>query len=618
MCGICGIVNRDRGRAVSAGEIRAMRESLRHRGPDDEGEWLGQGAALGHRRLSIIDIEGGRQPMSNEDGTLLLVFNGEIYNYRELRERLVQKGHVFKTASDAEVLLHLYEEEGEAAPASLVGMFAFAIWDAKSGTLFLARDHIGQKPLYYWEGRERFAFASELKAFKCLRDFDEPVSSEAISHYLTFQYIPHPLSIFKNVYKLPPAHYALLRDGRAAVRRYWSPFEPHVERRVAVRSVVEDAVRACMVSDVPVGALLSGGIDSTIVTGLMSREAREPVRAFTIGFEEEKYDEREYAAEAARRFGVENIQEVARPDVLNMFARLVRDLDEPMADSSAAPMSILARLAAGHVKVVLSGDGGDEAFLGYDRYRAVRAAAKMDAMPRFLRRLFFGRVWEHLPAPLEQKSARRRWKRFVGSLESAPARRYYEWISIFSDEEKRELLGGGAADSFAFLRDSGYAKACVDEVGKAAAFDIEYYLPCDLMAKVDRTCMAASLEARAPFLDHRVVESAVRIPENLRLKGREGKRVLRRAFADLLPRRIARRSKMGFGVPVGRWLREEMREMVADLLAKGGKLGGFVDGGAVGRIVAEHLDGRADHGARLWALLCLEEWLRQFGSRAGV
>ncbi len=610
MCGICGIINHDPARPVQPEEIRAMRDALAHRGPDDTGEWFGPGAGLGHRWLAIIDPEGGHQPVSDDRAGLHLIFNGEIYNHRELREELEKDGVEFRTKSDSEVLLRLFERDRERMLGRLVGMFAIAVWDEKDRSLFLARDHIGQKPLYYRHGADRFAFASELKSLRRMSDFDENVSRSAISFYLSYQYVPHPLSIYENVFKLPPAHYAVFRDGALCVERWWNPFDAGAKSG-SVRETLEKAVEACMVSDVPVGSFLSGGIDSTIVTALMAAKSEKKITAFNIGFDEPEYDESGYARQAADYIGVEFVGDVARPNVPEAFRRLVDDLDEPMADSSAIPMSLLSGLTSGHGKVALSGDGGDELFLGYPRYKAVALAARIDRMPRFLRRILFGGFWKFVPESLEQKTFRRRLKRFVSALAMEPMRRYYEWITIFSDEQKAALMGADATDTFGLLRDSAYAARCSDDVSKAAAFDIEYYLPCDLMAKVDRTSMAHSLEVRAPFLDHRLVELAVSLSVKDRLRGEGGKFVLRKECDDLLPRCTVNRPKMGFGVPVGRWLREDMAEMVRDILLDSTSCGrGLFDARCVENLVLMHLKGRADNGAALWALMCLEWWMR--------
>ncbi|RKY26579.1 MAG: asparagine synthase (glutamine-hydrolyzing) [Planctomycetota bacterium] len=626
MCGICGILNTDPGSPVREEELRAMTEALRHRGPDDSGILCKGGAGLGVRRLSIIDIEGGHQPIPNENGTVFVVLNGEIYNYMELARALRAKGHAFRTRSDTEVLVHLYEEYGEEMPAHLNGMFAFAVWDADKRRLFLVRDRLGQKPLYYWRGRERVAFASEIKSFLKLADFRPEIQAGSVSDYLTFGYVPHPSSILQDVGKLPPAHCARVEGGGVRLRRYWQPMGEQItlgrnEAEERLRDLLDDAVRLRLVSDVPLGAFLSGGIDSSIIAGLMAGRGDEPVRTFTIGFDERRYDERPYARMVADRFGTKHVEEVVRPDVVEMFEKLVWHLDEPLGDSSAVPTFMLSEMARRSVKVALSGDGGDECFLGYPRHSAMWLSGKLERLPRIFRGMLFGRWWHRVPAPAEQKNPVYRWKRFVRAMDKSALRRYYEWISLFDEKSLDALLASDLkakrpVESGMYVELSDYSGRMRSDVGKASALDLEYYLPCDLMAKVDRTSMAHGLEVRSPFLDHRVVEFGMNLPDAFKIKRGRGKRILRSAFADLLPREIAKRGKMGFAVPVGRWLREELREMAHDLLMDGLLVGRhIICREALETLLADHMAGRADNGQRLWALLVLEKWLRLFQQR---
>jgi len=625
MCGICGIINRDAKRAVGEDELVAMRETLAHRGPDEAGQWLRGAVGLGVRRLSIIDIPGGHQPIPNEDGTVVVAFNGEIYNYRELRRDLANRGHRFRTNSDTEVLVHLYEEHGEEMLRELNGMFAFAIWDDAKGRLFIARDRLGEKPLYYWQGRERFAFASEMKAFLKLADFTPKLRRAAVAEYLTYGYVPHPHSILEEVGKLPPAHYAIVEKGAVRLQRYWQPFGEksslrYEEAEERLRELLADSVRMRLVSDAPLGAFLSGGVDSSVVVGLMAG-ASEKVKTFTIGFDDERYDERRYARAVAEKFRTEHIAEVVRPNAAAIFEKLIWHLDEPLADSSAVPTYVLSQLAARSVKVALSGDGGDECFLGYPRYTALWLGAQLDRLPKFLRRLVFGAWWRKIPPSAEQKGLMHRWKRFIAAGNKGALERFGGWISIFDAESERRILTTEFRDSLSSeenrLEFKRYAKESRSVFANASGFDLEYYLPCDLMPKVDRTSMAHGLEVRAPFLDHRVVEFAMSLPDGFKMKCGSGKRLVRSAFWDILPETIRKRGKMGFAMPVGKWLRNELREMAGDLLRKGLLVQRHVIcPNAMEALLAEHAEGRGDHGARLWSLLCLEQWLRLFQPRS--
>jgi asparagine synthase (glutamine-hydrolysing) len=625
MCGICGIVNWDAKRAVGEDELVSMRETLAHRGPDDAGLWTRGHAGLGVRRLSIIDIAGGHQPVPNEDGTLAVALNGEIYNYRELRRDLLNRGHRFRANSDTEVLVHLYEERGEEMLAELNGMFAFAIWDGANGRLFLARDRLGEKPLYYWRGRERFAFASEMKAFLKLSDFTPAVRRASIAEYLKYGYVPHPHSILEEVSKLPPAHYAIVEKGEVRTQRYWRPFGDmssmrYEEAEERLRELLADSVRLRLVSDAPLGAFLSGGVDSSVVVGLMAGAA-ETVKTFTIGFEESRYDERRYARAVAEKFHTEHVEEIVRPDVAAIFEKLIWHLDEPLADSSAVPTYVLSQLTARSVKAALSGDGGDECFLGYPRYTAMWLASKIDRLPAFVRRPLFGRWWRRIPASAEQKGLLYRWKRFMAAAGKDAPERFAEWISVFDDAAERSILTAEFRDSLASEKDRlefrRYAVVERSIHANARAVDLDYYLPCDLMQKVDRTSMAHGLEVRSPFLDHRVVEFAMSLPDGFKMRRGRGKRLLRSSFKDVLPGDILRRGKMGFAMPVGKWLRNELREMSGDLLRKGQLVERHVIcRSTLEALLTEHAEGRKDNGARLWSLLCLEQWLRMFRPRS--
>jgi asparagine synthase (glutamine-hydrolysing) len=556
MCGIAGLSWSNPERVPSIAEVRRMVDVLQHRGPDDSGIYHSQigllgrnsvldasgstasqcgaaslrGVILGHRRLSIIDLAGGRQPLSNEDGTVWVALNGEIYNYRELRSNLQSRGHRFATESDTEVIVHLYEEYGDDCVLHLRGMFAFSLWDQRRSRLLLARDRLGQKPLVYRYHAGRVDFASELKALLQLQDSPRDINPVAIDQYLTYQYVPHTGSILKGYSKLPPGHLATFEDGKLSIRRYWSPpYEPEVtpgeaklafsgekttaaEVRSGLRETLTESVRLRMRSDVPLGAFLSGGIDSTIITGLMQELSEQPVHSFSIGFPVAKFDERSFAREAARHLGTIHHEKVVEPSALSILPKLIWHYDEPLSDSSAIPMMYLSEMTREFVTVALSGDGADELFAGYDRYRAVRLAAAFDYLPRPIRCLFASRFWQRIPASVEQKSFRRRLKRFMDALGEEPQRRYLSWINIFDHSRRREIYSDrmieqlGDADAASFLQ-SAYAECpSRDFVTQTTCADVLTYLPCDILTKVDIASMAYGLECRSPFLDHKVAE----------------------------------------------------------------------------------------------------------------
>jgi asparagine synthase (glutamine-hydrolysing) len=580
---------------------------------------------LGHRRLSIIDLSCGRQPLANEDGSVWVVLNGEIYNFRQLRRDLEQRGHRFRTNTDTEVLVHLYEEEGPGMLHRVGGMFAFAIWDARRGRLLLARDRLGKKPLVYRHEPGRLTFASELKSLLQVPGAPREIDPRALDEYLTYQYVPHPLTIFRGYAKLPPGNYAVYENDRLEVRPYWEPdFNveeklPEAEYVRQLRELMTDAVETRLQSDVPLGAFLSGGIDSTIVVGLMSRLMREPVRTFSIGFPVGEFDETSYARLAAERFGTIHQEFQVRPDAMEILPRLVWHYDEPFADSSAVPTWYVSQLTRQAVTVALSGDGGDELFIGYPRYLAVWLAGLFDRMPGPLRRLMAGRYWQRMPSGVRQKSLRRQWKRFVEMLDMPPDRRYLEWIAIFNHARRAQLYNEEfsrtlpESDPLEFLQSALARANRRDPLTAFSLADLVTYLPCDLMTKVDIASMAHGLECRAPFLDHRVVELAARMPVGLKFRRGRGKRILRRAFADLLPEEIQRRPKMGFGVPLDHWFRNELRDYTRDVLFDRRTIErGFFRPQAVAQLWEEQQQGRFNHGYRLWALLILELWQREW------
>jgi len=668
MCGIAGAAWTADGEPISPETLARMTAAVAHRGPDDEGTYHSPtspergkpGVALGHRRLSIIDLAGGHQPLSNEDGTVWIVFNGEIYNFAELRGQLESRGHVFRTHCDTETIVHLYEDHGADCMRYLRGMFAFAIWDERKKSLFLARDRLGQKPLVYRNDRGRLLFASELKALLHVPGVPRTLDRRAVDSFLTYQYVPHPDCILEGFRKLPPGHFAVYEHGQLQIERYWKPPFAHSVGRISnpsdvdatpdagrienpsygeatpdagrienpsyaqatpqkwreeLRATLTEAVRLRLRSDVPLGAFLSGGIDSTIITGLMQQLSATPVHTFSIGFPVKEFDESSFAKETAAFLKTDHHEFVVEPRALEILPKLIHHYDEPFADSSAIPMMYLSQMTRREVTVALSGDGGDELFAGYDRYRAVQLATRFDHLPKPLRSLIAAPMWQRIPASVEQKSFRRRLKRFLAALGEPPERRYLTWVSIFDaarrsrlyTEEFRESLQGHDPTDF-LLR--AYAE-CPDRdfTTRTTCADVLTYLPCDILTKVDIASMAYGLECRSPFLDHRVAELAARMPLELKLRGKQGKRILRETFADLIPPSIVRRPKMGFGVPLDTWFRHELRPLLHEtLLSERALSRGFFRPEAVRQLVDEHVTGRWDHSYRLWALLVLELW----------
>jgi asparagine synthase (glutamine-hydrolysing) len=627
MCGIAGKLITGFGARVDPGLVRRMTASLRHRGPDDEGVWTDGGIGLGSRRLAVIDLsDRAKQPLANEDGAVRVVFNGEIYNFRELRAELEGRGHRFRSGSDTEVIVHLYEEEGAECVRRLDGMFAFALWDARTRSLVLARDRLGQKPLFYCHDGDSFVFGSEPKAL--LQDVTvraEP-DLEAIHHYLTYGYVPAPWSAFKGMRKLPPAHYMVVREGQVELARYWSlHYEPkRAEPEAALAEELDQllgrAVERRLVADVPLGALLSGGLDSSAVVALMRRATTGPIKTFSIGFEEPEYDERSYARSVADALDTDHQELVVHPDVTALLPRLVYHYNEPFADSSAVPTWCLTEMARRSVTVALSGDGGDEAFLGYDRYAGAAVAERLDLVPSPVRRLVAG-LARRLPGG-SARSVTTRARRFASGLALDPVRRYGRWLGVALDEHKQQLYTPEFAqswrdvDSFALLEHCWRSSDATSPVEKLVHTDVAMYLPDDLLVKMDVASMANSLEVRSPLLDHHVVEFAARLPVSLKLRGVTAKYLLKQVMRRRLPAPVLRRRKMGFGVPIDRWLRHDLREMSNDLLlSKSAIARGYFNPKTVRRYLDEHAQGRVTHHARIWALLMLELWHKTFIDR---
>lgn len=629
MCGICGRLNFDPHDPVDPGFIAHMNAMMVHRGPDDSGIHVDANVGLGNQRLAIIDLTpAGHMPMSNEDGSIWITFNGELYNYPELTSQIRARGHIVRSHSDTEAILHLYEDYGTACLQYLRGMFAFAIWDYPHQRLFIARDRVGKKPLAYAIVNHSIIFASEIRCLLLDSRIPREPDLEAIHHFLTYQYVPAPLTAFKGIRKLPPAHSLVCEHGEIRIERYWDlNYSPRhnvseAEWSARIRETLRESTKIRLMSDVPLGAFLSGGIDSSAVVATMSALSSERVKTFSIGFQDGGgFDETRYARVVAQRFNTEHQEFIVKPSAAEVLPVLVWHYGEPYADASAIPTYYLSKMTRQSVTVALNGDGGDESFAGYDRYIAHRALDKLAVFPASLRD-WMSRAAQHLPESTDHKDWARRAKRFAAAAALTPDRRYGRLVSSFDDQGKFQLYSPalrdqlGQCDSFRILHDY-YARALAqDPLARILYVDVMTYLPDDLLVKVDIASMAVSLEARSPFLDHKLMELAATIPSNLKVKGIISKYILKKTMEGVLPPEIIHRKKQGFGVPIGTWFRTELSDLVNGiLLAPRSIERGYFDPGSLARLVDEHIAGRVDHGARIWALLNLELWHRTYIDR---
>jgi asparagine synthase (glutamine-hydrolysing) len=624
MCGIAGKLYFDGTKKVRQEEIQQMCNTLVHRGPDDEGVYLSGCIGLGLRRLSIIDLNSGKQPISNEDGTVWTVFNGEIYNFVELRESLVSRGHRFSTETDTEVIVHLYEEQGEEFLSSLRGMFAIALWDTRKQRLLLARDRIGKKPLFYSVLPEKgLLFGSEIKAILQDPEVKRELNVEALDAYLTLLYVPAPITMFKNIQKLPPGHLLVCENGKVTIREFW---DLHYQPRVVVseaelveelEAILRESVQIRLRSDVPIGAFLSGGVDSSSVVSIMAQLMTRPVVTCAVGFEQEEHNELSFAKDIASRFGCTHHEHIIQPDVANLVPRIVSFFDEPFGDSSAIPTYYVSQMARQHASVVLSGDGGDEIFAGYSRHYLQRLEYQ-------LRRFFPGTPGRWLAASLANSLPRIRGRATFKKLGMMPdqAYAYKHSHTLFTDEEKRRLYsddllaGSKTFDPASSLR--AYYNKCdsTDPLDKALYVDMKTYLADDILVKVDRMSMAHSLEVRAPLLDHKLIEFTATLPSSLKLKRRITKYLLKEVMRKYLPSDILSRPKHGFTMPLGQWLKGPLREMVEDCLScSTTRQRGLFNAKLTQALWSEHASGQVDHSHRVWMLLMLELWHRQYLDR---
>jgi asparagine synthase (glutamine-hydrolysing) len=625
MCGITGYVNAG-AEAIDRSLLERMNLAIRHRGPDEDGFYIGAHVGLAMRRLSIIDLAGGQQPIHNTDKTKWIVFNGEIYNYQSVREDLEKRGHQFYTRSDTETVIHLYDEFGDECVQHLRGMFAFAIWDEQDETLFIARDRVGKKPLLYsHQTNGDLIFGSEFQALLEHPSVSREVDLQAIDSYLSYLCVPAPQTAFTQIRKLEPGHWLKWKDGRITTKRYWLPdFSKKIKITEAeaieeTTRILREATRLRLISEVPLGAFLSGGVDSSTVVALMAQESSTPVQTFSIGFDEQDFSELKYAKRVAEHVGADYHEFIVRPNALEVLPILVEHYGEPYADSSAIPTYYVSRETRKHVTVALNGDGGDESFAGYERYVAMRIAERYVRIPRSLRKALVEAPVNLLPTSELKRSRFRDAKRFLQAANLPRTERYFRWMSTFNRDAKRDLY---TADFEAAINGQNVSALLYKWFAKANGAgtldatmltDLMTYLPNDLLVKVDIASMANSLEARSPFLDHKLIEFAASLPESIKMQGFETKSLLKKVAARLVPRDVIYRKKMGFGVPVGKWFRGEMKEFVRGVLLSEKSLKrGIMRPEIIERYVGEHTEGRRDHAFQIWTLLMLELWYQRF------
>jgi asparagine synthase (glutamine-hydrolysing) len=626
MCGICGIYNFASQKPVASELLQRMTDTMVHRGPDHGGYYTENTIGLGMRRLRIIDLVGGDQPISNEDQTIWVIFNGEIYNHRELRSDLESRGHRFRTRSDTEAIVHAYEEYGADCVKQFNGMFAFALWDQPNRQLMLARDQLGIKPLYYRLDSDGVVFGSELKPILLKIGKSPDIDFQALDAYLTLEYIPAPLTIVSGVQKLPAGHYLIIKNGHRHMSRYWDVPRGIIdgtERELAdeLHTKLEKSVKLRLISDVPIGVLLSGGIDSSTIATLMSSLVGSRIKTFSIGFDDRSYNELEYARTVAHHIDSDHHELVIQPQVVNLAEKLMTFLDEPLADVSVFPTFLVSQLARQHVTVALTGDGGDELFAGYDHYIANKLASYYDLLPGLLRRDVIGPLVRYGKPSQQKKGMINRFKRFEEGLQLPEQMAHTRWMVFLNAAEKRAFYNGELStqlpqyNAYSFLTQ--YLHRNGPKVGLEDQLyaDIKTYLVDDILAKVDRMSMAVSLEARVPFLDHEVVEFAARIPSSFKLRGFKRKYILKKAVGHLIPQKILTRGKEGFSIPMKNWLRWELKPMMMDFLSAARlRRQGWFNEAYVGRLVKEHLQEQANHSHRLWPLIVFQMWCERYAT----
>lgn len=620
MCGLSGLVYLNKGRNVDSGILKKMADSIIHRGPDDEGYYCKNNVGLAFRRLSIIDINSGHQPLSNSNESVHIVFNGEIYNFLELRKLLLQKGYTFKTVGDTEVILHLYEEYGTESVRYLRGMFAFAIWDANEQQLFCVRDRFGIKPFYYYKDDEKFVFGSEIKAILNSGEVDKTISFEALDSYFAFGYITKDLSIFSKIKKLQPGNYLILSfkdQVKIETKQYWDiQFEPDYSKTEKqwceeIENCLSETVKSHMISDVPLGAFLSGGIDSSSVVAMMAKSSTQPIKTFSIGFKEQRYNELEYAREVATKYGCDHHERIVEPESISLLPKLVSAYDEPFADSSAIPTYYVSKLAREFVTVALSGDGGDELFAGYKGYSKFK---RIQSFPlhfngSFLNKMIWGNIHNLIPQSTKGKG--------LMYFLSQNKEYAFAYQTIWTQEERRQLIEGqnknlGEKGSEFFKEEILRNKNNRNFISNLQYLDMKTYMVDDVLTKVDRASMINSLEVRVPFLDHKFAELSFKIPWDLKLKGNEKKYILRKSMRPYLSKNILDRNKKGFGIPLSLWFKDDLKEYINDTLLSTNPLySKYIDRNYVEKIIINDRKGKRNFSSKIWTLVFLEEWLKQ-------
>lgn len=622
MCGIAGKIYLNPQRAIHSEEISLMLDQIKHRGPDDHGIETFGNVGLGQRRLAIIDLSpAGHNPMSTADGSIWITFNGEIFNYQEHRDALLQKGYTFKSKTDTEVILYLYKEYGEDCVKYLRGFFAFAIWDIPQQKLFIARDRIGKKPLKYFQTDQSISFASELKAILADPSVPREVDETALHHYLTLQYVQHPYTGFRGIKKLPPAHYMVVQHGKVEIKRYWKldytkqldlPEEEWIKR---IRFKLSEATRLRLMSDVPLGAFLSGGVDSSAVVAMMAQHSTERVKTFSIGFNEKSHDETEYARIVAKKFNTDHTELTVDPkSSVELFPKLAWFYEEPYADSSAIPTYYVSELTRKYVTVALNGDGGDENFAGYSRYDYHLLGKRYEHIPRWIRQGMIANG-TNLAKHIFKTTFFDRADRFAQSMAESPERRYYNYICYFTTEQKKDIY---TKEFWARMQDQptqdilenlAHESGSTDYLDKTLYTDFNSYLPNDLMVKVDIASMAHSLEGRSPLLDHEFLEMTAQIPSSLKIKNGEKKYIFKKALEGIVPNEILYRPKMGFGVPLVHWFRADLKDYMYDTIMSGqGIKRGYFEKAKVQKLLDGHTKTQVDHSNKIWALVMLEHW----------
>jgi len=621
MCGINGIWNFNKD-TVDKKIIKDMNKILEHRGPNQDGFYIDGNIGLGHKRLSIIDLSiKGKQPMHNEDETLWIVYNGEIYNFMKLRKNLEKKGYKFNTDTDTEVILYLFEEYGESCVTQLSGMFAFAIWDTIKKKMFIVRDRLGKKPFFYYYDKKRFIFSSEIKAILLNPDIKRIVNLKALNHYLSFLATIGADTAFKGIKRLEPGHYMVINNNKLKITQYWDVKYKESNKSEAyylenVRKLLDDSVKQRLVSDVPLGAFLSGGIDSSVIVALMAKYSDEPVKTFTIKFSENSFDESKHARIISDKYSTEHREFTVEPSAISILPKLVWAFDEPFADSSAIPSYYVSRETKKHVTVAINGDGGDENFVGYPKYQAEKVSRMLSPLKPVIKNL--ARVTQKLPESTSANSKTRILKRFLTTSSQPTSKRYFNWIQIFNDEMKEKLYTPNLRkinkDNKSLSVINNYFDKCnSNDYNKQLYTDIKLYLASDLLVKIDRTSMMNSLETRSPFLDHKLVEFSATIPFKNKMKRLSMKYLLKKSLKDLLPKEILNKPKQGFSVPIGKWFKHELRDVSEQiLLSKRFQKRGYFKTRQINKILQEHRKGKVDHGHRIYTLLNLELWHRTF------